>query len=91
MGIWSSFDVFVPHIYDNIHVYEQLEGFLLPGQPDSDHAPQRPRLAFGHMVIARRSPILRHDNTRRNICLSIHRASIFFSGCCTRKQIVGIW
>ena len=24
MGIWSGFDVFVPHIFDNIDVYEQL-------------------------------------------------------------------
>ena len=33
MGIWSSFDVFVPHIYDNIHVYEEFVEFCCHGNP----------------------------------------------------------
>ena len=34
--------------------------FCVPWQPDSDHASQRRRSAFEHMVLAPRSPILRY-------------------------------
>ena len=50
----------------------------VPGQPDSDHASQRRRSAFEHMVIAPPSPILRYHYTMRNRCLFILPASIFF-------------
>ena len=33
VGVWSGFDVFVPHICDNIDVYEQLVQLCCQGNP----------------------------------------------------------
>ena len=53
-------------------------------ETDSDYAPLRPRLASGHMVMAR-SRSLRHDIKTHNICVCRS------PGWCVRTKIVGIW
>ena len=90
MGVGSSSDVFRASYIWQYSCIRAARLILCPGQPDSDLAPQRPRLASVHMVIARRSCTLRHYNIRRNRCLSMHEVSSFY-WLLYQEYMVGIW
>ena len=64
-----------------MYIYEQLDYIdnSSATEPDFDHAPQKPRLASGHVVIARRSRSLRHDKIHTSqqmfMYISVHTSS----------------